>query len=97
MTKPISFGKLDVELVSSMTGTQGVPLQENPFRILIMGDFSGRANRGDYSRDAGVMRRRVLQVDRDTLDEVMARIGVELFLPLRGKVRQKSPLTLLGQ
>jgi type VI secretion system protein ImpC len=49
-----------------------------PFRILILGDFSGRSNRGLASKLAG---RRPVSVDRDNLDEVIAGMGVALGLP----------------
>src|SRR5262249_2878399 len=49
-----------------------------PFRILIVGDFSGRANRCLESKLAG---RRPIPVDRDNLDEVLAGMGVVIRLP----------------
>lgn len=42
MKKPISFGKLDVHVVSSLEDRGERPTGETPFRILIMGDFTGR-------------------------------------------------------
>ncbi len=47
MAKPISFGKIDVNVVSSMEDTHGVPEAETPFRIAILGDFQKQVLR-DY-------------------------------------------------
>ena len=48
MTEPITFGKLEVDVVSTMEESRSVPEPETPFRVLFMGDFSGRANRGIF-------------------------------------------------
>ena len=42
MAKPISLGELDFKLVASMQKAREVPELETPFRIIILGDFSGR-------------------------------------------------------
>jgi type VI secretion system protein ImpC len=49
--------------------------RDDPFRILVLGDFSGRASRGLHSKLAG---RRAISVDRDNLDEALAAMGVEI-------------------
>jgi type VI secretion system protein ImpC len=82
MTKPISFGKLDFKIVASMEEPQGLPEPETPFRILILGDFSGRVNRGVFRAGSAIASRNPLLVDRDNFDEVMARLGVEINLPI---------------
>jgi type VI secretion system protein ImpC len=51
---------------------------EAPFLLLVLGDFSGRANRG-VSEPAAL--RRPLQVDCDNFEKVMARVGAALRLP----------------
>ncbi len=84
MPKPISFGKIDFEIVASMEEARGVPDPETPFQSLIMGDFSGRTNRGNYET-ADIAKRKPLLVDRDNLDEVIKKLGVEIRLPIFGK------------
>jgi type VI secretion system protein ImpC len=84
MQKPISFGKIDFEIVASMEEARGVPEAETPFCMLIMGDFSGRTNRGIFET-ADIAKRKPLLIDRDDIDEVMARLNVEIKLPLFGK------------
>jgi type VI secretion system ImpB/VipA family protein len=52
---------------------------EPPFRIVVMGDFSGRA------RPAGqppLSQRKALRVDRDNLEEVLARLAPAVQAPL---------------
>jgi type VI secretion system protein ImpC len=53
-----------------------------PFRIALLGDFSGRANRGETGTGDDLADRRAPVVDAENLDDVMARLGVKLRLPL---------------
>ena len=82
MAKPISFGELDFKIVASMEETNGVPEPETPFRILILGDFSGRGHREISASGADLPSRRAMEVDWDNLDDVMAGIKPEVRLPL---------------
>lgn len=84
MTTPISFGNPELELVASMAGRKGVPDPETPFRILIMGDFGGRVSRGNLDSSSALSGHPPRLVDRDNFDEVMAKLGVEIRLPLNG-------------
>jgi len=84
MSEPISFGELDFKIVASMEETRGVPKPETPFRILIMGDFSGRENREISASGAALASRRALEVDRDNLDDVMAGMKPEIQLQFAG-------------
>jgi type VI secretion system protein ImpC len=52
---------------------------ETPFRIAILGDFSGRGNRG-ISDAKTISNRRAVLIDRDNFDEVLSRIAPELQL-----------------
>ena len=53
------------------------PKATSPFRIAVLGDFSGRAHRGTIEPLAD---RKPIRVDRDNLDQVMERFGVEVRL-----------------
>ncbi|MBI1354973.1 MAG: hypothetical protein GC160_11550 [Acidobacteria bacterium] len=57
-------------------------MREDPFRILLLGDFSGRASRGADAAGPALAQRRPLAVDRDNFDAVLARLrpGVKLGL-----------------
>lgn len=78
MAKPISFEEAGVNLVSSMKDTPEGKEQDNVFRIAIMGDFSGRGSGSSSVSSAS----RALLVDRDNLDEVIAKLGVTARLSL---------------
>ena len=82
MPEPISFGEIDFKIVADMEETRGKPLPETPFRIAILGDFSGRANRGIVDTD--LANRKPLLVDRDNIDEVLAKLGAEIHIPILG-------------
>jgi len=90
MSKPISFGKIEVNIVSTMEKTHGAPDPETPFRIAVFGDFRGRTNRGII--DPALDNRRPLLVDRDNLDEILAKLKVEINLPILGK--ESPPVTI---
>jgi type VI secretion system protein ImpC len=64
-----SFGKIHL---GTREAADARPTSDTPFRILVLGDFGGSA------RPA----RRPIPVDRDNFDEVFARLGVTLRLPL---------------
>ncbi|MBN1932250.1 MAG: type VI secretion system contractile sheath large subunit [Desulfobacterales bacterium] len=84
MREPISFEKLDVKLVSTMEEISDAPKPETPFRILILGDFSGRENRGLSETRATITSQRILSIDRDNFDETLSKIGVKLHLGIAG-------------
>ncbi len=81
MAKP-SFADavLDVEPQAKPLGERPEP--DIPFRILILGDFGGRANRGVF--EPGVKGRRPIPIDRDNFDETLKKMRPELKLPLAG-------------
>lgn len=58
---------------------QGSGGSTEPFSIAILGDFSGRNNRQQYEH-ATIAKRRLIQVDRDNLDEALSGFDVELRL-----------------
>jgi type VI secretion system protein ImpC len=76
---PDSFSRSDVRLDTGEAPEPARPVEpDTPFRILVLGDFSGRANRGLRSPLAG---RRPREVDADSLDEAIAALGTSLSLP----------------
>jgi len=69
------------------TATQELPYEEwladdTPFRIAVLGDFSGRANRGIVETGRAIATRRPIRVDRDNVDDVISRHAPELQLAL---------------
>jgi type VI secretion system protein ImpC len=81
MKKPISFGSISFKLVSTMEETKARPANDTPFRICILGDFSGRASHGIVEP---VKSRKAIPVDRDIIDEVLERMRVQVRLESAG-------------
>ena len=54
------------------------------FRLAVLGDFSGRANAGTMETGAALAKRKPIKVDVDNLDDVLARMKLELTLILDG-------------
>jgi type VI secretion system ImpB/VipA family protein len=52
------------------------------FRIALLGDFTGRASRGDLEIGDALARRKAIKFDIDTLDDVIARFATTLVLPI---------------
>ncbi len=81
MKKPISFGSISFEIVSSLAETKGRAEPDTPFVLCILGDFTGRASRGIVEPVTG---RKAVGVDRDIMDEVMEKMKVKVRLASAG-------------
>jgi len=81
MKKPITFGSISFEIVSSLEETKGRAALETPFALCIVGDFTGRESRGVAEPVKG---RRLVPVDRDTIDTVMEKMKVSVRLESKG-------------
>lgn len=79
MAKPYDFGGVNLTAGEDSSGARVDP--ETPFRIAILGDFSGRANRS-LCDPASISKRRAALVDRDNFDDVLAHSGAEIHLPI---------------
>ena len=85
MATRFTGGKIDVNLVSEMAGSRPVADPETPFRVAVLGDFSGRGDRRVVETGGALSNRRVYQIDRDNFSEVMSQLKVEILLPILGK------------
>ncbi|HEY2377829.1 MAG TPA: type VI secretion system contractile sheath large subunit [Gemmatimonadaceae bacterium] len=56
------------------------PPAYGPFRIALIGDFSGRANRGILEKGKALAARRSVRVDRDSIDDAIAHFAPRLQL-----------------
>src|SRR6267378_8037935 len=56
------------------------PDPETPFRMLVLGDFSGREHRGISQTSSALASRRPIAIDTDNFDAAMSKLGVELHL-----------------
>ncbi len=84
MPKPITFGEIGFNLVSTMEDTPDAREQASVFRIAVLGDFSGRGSRGLVRNGRELAALRPIFVDRDCCDAVMAQLGVEIRLDVLG-------------
>jgi len=87
MKKPISFGSIGFEIVASMEGSMARPEPGDPFRICIIGDFSGRASRNVKEP---LTSRRPILIDRDTIEEVILKIRPRLVFEVMGQTIEAS-------
>lgn len=79
-----SFGEIHLDVETGRDRTVPTPAAETPFRIALLGDFSGRGSRGVCETGDKLADRRIIPIDRDNFDDVLARLGVNLRLPLAG-------------
>jgi type VI secretion system protein ImpC len=73
--KPYDFGRVELDVEPKAEKPSLSPDSETPFRILVTGDFTGRASRGIPAH-----RPKPVLVDRDNFDYVMARLAPSLRL-----------------
>ena len=86
MAKDYSGG-MNFEFTSGGKRPQGQSAQrpeqpdpETPFRMLVLGDFSGREHRGISQTSSALAQRRPIAIDSDNFDSVMSKLNVELHL-----------------
>jgi len=78
MSRPFDFG--EIKLTAGGDDSSAMPQEDTPFRIAVLGDFSGRS--GQNRRGSSIANCRTLLVDRDNFDSVLAKIAPELNLPI---------------
>jgi len=80
----LKFG--GINLVGAMSDASAREVDPGqPFRILLQGDFSGRASRGLHAGSKDLAGRKLWQVDRDNWEEILGMLKPELSLPGLGK------------
>ncbi len=80
MSKPFSFGAIDVRLESGSEPRPAHGGDDAPFRVLLAGDFSGRGARGLVETGTALGERKVFRVDLDSLDATIARFEPQVRL-----------------
>lgn len=90
MPTSFSFGDIHLDVTPGESPAKGAPEPETPFRIAVLGDFSGRGSRGIVETGRDLARRRPMLIDRDNFDDVMEKLGVEIHLPVAGSMRFKE-------
>jgi type VI secretion system protein ImpC len=82
MEETFSLTDVEGELLATVERSHASLSDETPFQVLLLGDWSGRGNRGLNVSSAELSDWRPRIVDRDNLNQVMARLGVKLRIPL---------------
>ena len=96
MAQPRPTIEIEISLAAEEPQPSASPQPEWPFHILILGDFSGRANCGlNNSRHTPLDFQPTL-VDRDNLDQVMGQFKVELHLPILGETGSHLSMKFCG-
>lgn len=91
--KDASLASFEGQLVAESESAEALPTEDIPFRVLLLGDWSGRANRRVVSPPEELKTWRPLLIDRDNLDQLMARLGVRLNVPLTEDGSQSLNIT----
>ena len=76
MENSLSFGTL--------IGNAPPPPSGKELRIAILGDFSGRANRGELDDGDELAERKPIKIEFDTIDDVLEDMEPQLVIPLAG-------------
>jgi type VI secretion system protein ImpC len=92
MTALRPTSKVDLTLTFGDPHTQGRPDPEVPFRMLVMGDFSGKEARQGRTEPRSPANRRPIRVDRDNIQDLPGVLKTTLRSPLLGD--HAPPLTL---
>ena len=79
MGSEFSFGEIQFDVSLGIAAALARRDPEAPFCVAVLGDFSGRANRG--LREP-IGQRRIWRVDCDNLDHVIGKLDASLRLPL---------------
>jgi type VI secretion system protein ImpC len=80
-----SAGNVKVKLVAEVEEDRPLADPETPFHVALLGDFSGRGNRGIVETGGALRSRRAYPIDRDNFSEVLSQLKVELRIPILGK------------
>ncbi|MEW5980287.1 MAG: type VI secretion system contractile sheath large subunit [Acidobacteriota bacterium] len=89
MSGRFSFGNLDLHLSAGSGRSEPIPSSEVPFRIAVLGDFSGQAGREKVRVPPAKLH--PVFIDRDNFEDVLQELGVQAHLQL-GTSRQRLVL-----
>jgi type VI secretion system protein ImpC len=79
-----SFGEIHLDVTAGRERVELKPGSETPFRVAILGDFSGRGNRRLVETGDALANRRPTLIDRDNFDSVFAKTSPHLEILLGG-------------
>ena len=80
-----SSSEIHLDVTAGRERVQSRPDSETPFQIVILGDFSGRANRRQMEIGDALANRQPTAINRDNFDSVFTRMSPRLDLVLGGE------------
>ncbi|RPJ04005.1 MAG: hypothetical protein EHM36_11435, partial [Deltaproteobacteria bacterium] len=89
MDKSKGFGKIKIKSFQEEEKHEEPLSGKRPFKIAVLGDFSGREDR---DLKEALANRHFHLIDRDQFDEVLAKLKAEVHLPILGKTT--SPIRI---
>ncbi len=89
MPKSYSFADAVLDVEPGPKPLEDGPRSERPFRVLMLGDFTGRASRGIFEP---LESRRPVSIDRDNFEQVLEKLRPSLRIEIPGAA--SDPLTL---
>ncbi|RJQ70907.1 MAG: hypothetical protein C4519_20080 [Desulfobacteraceae bacterium] len=87
MNETKGFHAVEVVLSTNLETKLEKPQPGTPFKILVMGDFSGRAEKEPGLQRVDLAERKLYSIDRDSDEAVLAKLGACLRLPAAGEHR----------
>ncbi len=77
-----SYGEINLDVTGGREKFSQNARSETPFRVALLGDFSGRGNRKLVEIGEALANRRPTLIDRDNFDSVFAKISPHLEIPV---------------
>ncbi len=77
-----SFGEINLDVTGGRERFSENARSETPFRVALLGDFSGRGNRKLIETGEALANRRPTLIDRDNFDSIFAKISPRLEIPV---------------
>ncbi len=88
MKRESNLGEINLDVAVGRGPRNSLPDDEAPFRIALIGDFSG-ASHPSAGRIADLGTRQPIAVDRDNFDEVLAKLQPAIRLPASGNAAEE--------
>ena len=82
MSINFTSGNIEFAFRTSKSAAPGQPSDDTPFCLAVLGDFSGRSNRGLCETGAALAARRPIMVDVDNFDRLPGKLGAEGNIPV---------------
>lgn len=93
MSDPDRRTRIELDVNAGRERAVSAPDDDTPFRILVLGDFSGDRSRASASPSLPLANRRPIPIDRDSVDEVIAQLAPLVVLERESQDHVIVPIT----